>query len=139
MSERITGLELAEVATITTAPVQARVDRNFGLPTGLYVLTVGGYLAFVGVMASAFMTGQLAVPLAIIAFSIVFGFGVTRSWATIGPEHQEKPLSWGQFGNRGIMTQTGHLTAREASVQVLILPVLILAWGVTVAIIAALV
>lgn len=139
MSQRITGLELAEAAIITTAPAQTRVDRNFGLPTGLYAVTVGAYLAFVGVMASAFMTGQLAVPLAIIAFSIIFGFGVTRSWATMKPGHPEKPLSWGQFGNRGIMTLTGHLTAKEASVQVLILPVLILVWGVTVAIIAALV
>lgn len=139
MSQRITGVELAKAATITTAPVQTRVDRNFGLPTGLYALTVGAYLAFVGVMATAFMTGQLLVPLVIIAFSIIFGFGVTRSWATMKPDHPEKPLSWGQFGNRGIMTLTGHLTAAEASVQVLILPVLILVWGVTVAIIAALV
>ena len=139
MSQRITGIELAKAAIITTAPVQTRVDRNFGLPTGLYALTVGAYLAFVGVMASAFLTGQLVVPLAIIAFSIIFGFGVTRSWATMKPDHPEMPLSWGQFGNRGIMTLTGHLTAREASVQVLILPVLILVWGVAVAIIASLV
>ncbi|MND00096.1 hypothetical protein D3C83_185940 [compost metagenome] len=55
------------------------------------------------------------------------------------PENDTSPLSWGQFRNRGIQTLSGHLTASEATVQVLILPVLIFLWGIAAVTIAALV
>lgn len=58
--------------------------------------------------------------------------------ATVLPENRQRALTWGQFRNRGIETATGHLTSRAAAVQVLILPVLIFLWGVSIAVIAAL-
>jgi hypothetical protein len=75
----------------------------------------------------------------ICAIYLVMAFGVPMLWSRINPAHTERALSWGEFSRRGIMTNTGQLTAREASVQVLILPVLILFWGLAVAIIVALV
>ena len=48
-------------------------------------------------------------------------------------------LSWPDFDDRGIMTASGHTSAREAATLVLMLPVLIFSFGVAVAIIAALV
>ena len=137
MSKRISTAELAQVAAVTAAPVQTRVDRNFGLPSGLYAATVGLYLAFIGLMAVLFANPELAIPLVVIAAFIAFGFGVAGVWAKMQPENDTRPLSWGQFSNRGIQTLSGPLTASQASVQVLILPVLILVWGLAIAVIVA--
>lgn len=137
MSQRITSIELAEIATVSAKPVQTRVERNFGLPTGIYAATVGAYLAFLGVMASAFLTGELVLPMVVFVVYIVMAFGVPGFWARMNPDNSSSPLSWGQFRNRGIMIESGRLSAFEASVQVLMLPALILVWGVAVAIIAA--
>lgn len=138
MSQRIAGAELVHAATVSTAPVQTKVDRNFGLPTGLYVGTVGSYFAFLAVMGALFMTGELVIPMAIFVVYIVMAFGLGGVWATMKPENPTSPMTWGQFSNRGIMTESGPLTASEATVQVLILPVLILAWGAAIAVIVAL-
>lgn len=137
MSKHISTAELVQVAVVTDSPVQTKVERNFGLPTGLYVGTVGAYLAFLGVMSTLFLTGELAIPMVIFAFYIVMVFGLPGVWQKMKPNNDTSPLSWGQFRNRGIVTETGPLTAREASVQVLILPVLILVWGLAIAVIVA--
>ena len=138
MSQRLT-VDLEQLATITTAPPRTVVDRNFGLPTGLYVATVGAYFAFLAVMAGAFMNATLAIPMAIFAVYIGMAFGVPTVWTRMKPDHRGAALTWGQFRNRGIVCDTGAMSAGEASVQVLMLPVLILFFGVCVAVIAALV
>jgi hypothetical protein len=137
MSERLTTTELARVATVTERPVLTKVDRNFGLPTGLYVATVGAYLGFLAVMSAAFINPELAIPMVVFAVFIIAAFGVAGYWAKMQPENDTRPLSWGQFSRRGIETATGRLSAREATMQVLILPVLILVWGMIIAVIAA--
>ncbi len=137
MSKTFTGTELARFANVSASPVQTNVDRNFGLPTGLYVATVGAYFAFLGVMSAAFMTGDLAIPMAICVIYLVMAFGVPALWTRMKRDSAVAPLSWDQFAHRGIVTHTGPLTASQATVQVLMLPVLILLWGVAVAVIAA--
>lgn len=137
MAERISQQDLARIATVTDAPARTKVDRNFGLPTGLYIATVAAYLAFMGVMSALFLNPQLLIPLAVMAGFIVFSFGVAGKWSTMQPANDTSPLSWGQFSNRGIQTLSGPLTAGEATVQVLILPVLILVWGCAIAVIVA--
>lgn len=139
MSKHLASAELQQIATATAAPVRTRTDRSFGLPSGLYFATVGPYLVFIGIMALAFHNPELTIPLVVIAGSIIFGFGVNRAWAKMKPENDSAPLSWGQFSGRGIQTLSGHLTASEASIQVLILPVLIVCWGLAIAVIAAVV
>ena len=138
MAERISQDDLARIATITDAPVLTKADRTFGLPTGLYAVTVGSYLAFLGLMASLLANPGLVIPLAICALSVIAGFAVPTQWSRMKPDNDSRPLTFGQFQHRGIDTLTGHLTAGEASVQVLILPVLILAWGIACAVIIAL-
>jgi hypothetical protein len=146
MSEFLAREALAKTANVVPAPrphesgtgVRSEVDRSFELPTGLYVATVALYLGFVGVMTVSFMNPGLAVPMAIIGFFVLAGFAVPMMWARMRPAKAKGALSFGAFKNRGIMTATGPLSAGSAAVQVLILPVLILAWGVAVAIIAAL-
>lgn len=53
-------------------------------------------------------------------------------------ESRTKALSLFDFGERGIATATGRATAREATILVLLLPFLILCFGIAVAMIAAL-
>jgi hypothetical protein len=137
MSQHIASAELAQVATVTDQPVLTRVDRTFGLPTGLYQATVGLYLAFIGLMAVLFANPELGIPLVIFAGFIAFGFGLAGFWTMMKPDSDSAPLSWGQFAHRGIQTFSGPLTAFEASAQVLLLPVLILFWGVCIAVIMA--
>lgn len=138
MSERIATQQLNQVATVTSAPVQTRVDRNFGLPTGLYVATVGLYLFFLATLTTVFGNAELIIPMTVMMGFVVIAFGLAGKWAAMKPANDSRPLSWGQFSNRGIQTLTGPLTAGEASVQVLLLPVLIVFWGLSVAVIAAL-
>lgn len=139
MSQRISGTDLAEVAAVTDQPAKTRVDRNFGLPTGLYAITVGLYVSFLGLMAMLFLNPELLIPMVLFVGFVLFAFGLAGYWAGMNPDNDTKPLSWGQFVSRGIQTLSGPLTAGEASAQVLILPGLIVAWGLAIVVIAAIV
>lgn len=150
MSERIETQELARKADIVASPnAQPRaeaeaelrrpteVDRSFELPTALYGVSVALYLAFLGVMFAGLANPGLIIPMAIFVIFIVGGFGVPALWTQIAPEHGSKPMTMSTFARDGIMTNTGRLGAKEAAVQMLILPVLIVVWGLAVVTIAA--
>ncbi len=49
-------------------------------------------------------------------------------------QDRSKALSWDEFSDRGIMTATGHSTARDAAILVLLLPSLIFCFGLAVAV-----
>ena len=117
---------------------QVEADRNFGLPTTFYGATVGCYLGFLVIVGSAFANPALAIPMAIFVLFIVAGFGIPAVWTRLAGNTSE-PQTLGEFEARGIMTETGRLAARDATIQVLILPVLLVVWGLAVAVIAALV
>jgi hypothetical protein len=123
-----------------TAPVrhQVEADRNFGLPTALYGATVAGYLGFLLVVGSACANPVLAIPMAIFVVFIIAGFGIPAIWTRLAGNASE-PQTLGEFEARGIQTATGRLAAKDATIQVLILPVLLVVWGLTLAVIAALV
>ncbi|HET9628552.1 MAG TPA: hypothetical protein VFP14_03615 [Novosphingobium sp.] len=139
MSQHVSHADLRAVASISTAPAQHKVDRTFELPAGLYGITVACYLGFVGLMSLLFMNGELVLPMVVIVFSVIAGFGLCRQWAAMKPGNDAQALTSGQFANRGIQTLSGRLTATEASAQVLILPVLLMCWGVAIAVIYAVV
>jgi hypothetical protein len=122
------------------APIRHQVesDRNFGLPKALYGATVAGYLGFLLVVGSAFANPQLAIPMAIFVVFIIAGFGVPAVWTRLAG-NTSAPQTMGEFGLKGIMTNTGRLAARDATIQVLILPALLVVWGLAVAVIAAVV
>lgn len=120
------------------AHARAEIDRSFELPAGLYGATAGLYLGFIGVMAATFGSTGLAIPLVICALCIVAGFGVPTMWARMNPANGQRALTFGTLKSRGIITATGRLGAGAATAQVLVLPVLIFAWGVAIAIIAKL-
>jgi hypothetical protein len=127
-------------ARIVEAPVrhQVEADRSFGLPTALYAAMVGCYLGFLAILALVFGNAALAIPLIIFVVAIVAGFGVPAIWTRL-KGNVSSPLTMGEFDAKGIMTLTGRLSARDAMVQMLTLPALVLAWGVVMVVIAALV
>ena len=129
-------VELPTEATVVRHQVET--DRNFGLPTALYGATVGCYLGFLLIVGSAFANPVLAIPMAIFVLFIVAAFGVPAVWTRLAGNASE-PQTLGEFEARGIMTETGRLAPRDATIQVLILPVLLVVWGLAVAVIAAIV
>lgn len=119
---------------------QVEADRNFGLPTALYGVTVACYLGFLLIVGSAFANPVLAIPMAIIVLLIAAFFGVPVIWTRLaGAGNPSEPATLGEFETRGIMTNTGGLAPKDATIQVLILPVLLVVWGLAVAVIAAVV
>jgi hypothetical protein len=139
MTTHLSTPAITAIADLREAPPQTMVDRSFGLPTLLYGLTVGSYFAFLAIMAIGLATRELIIPIGICVVYITMAFGVPSLWARMKPDHRSRPQSMGQFSLYGIETYTGRVTARDAMIQVLILPVIILFWGVAVVIIAALV
>ena len=144
MAERISRLEVAEKATIlpeivVAARIPTTVDRTFELPTALYGWTAALYLAFMGVMTLGFGNPGLILPVAVIVLLIAAFFGVPAIWTRMAPASRGAPMSWSRFQAHGVRTLYGHSKAGDATVQVLILPVLIFAWGIAVVTIAALV
>ena len=125
--------------TFPQAAAPHQVDRTFELPRGLYIVTVGCYLMFLATTALAFSTPELIMPMVIFTFFIVAGFGLPTIWTKLAPGSVGKAKSWAKFQREGITSLTGHNTAGEATVQVLILPVLIVVWGLAVVTIAAIV
>jgi len=140
MSRKLNRTQIAEIARfVEPVTVPQHPARTFELPPRLYALTVGAYMAFLGVMAAGFGTGELWIPLAICAIILAMGFGTPAVWTKLAPETTESALHWSEFRRKGIVTATGQTSALDATVQVMILPTLILLWGVAVLIIAALV
>ena len=142
MAERISRQAVAEKAIVhaETALLPAHVvDRTFELPTGLYIATAALFLGFMAVTAIGFSDPELILPIAVIVLTIVAGFAIPGMWVKLAPESGRKALTWSRFLAEGIATEHGRVSARDATVQVLILPVLIFLWGVATVTIAALV
>jgi hypothetical protein len=138
MSIHYSPESFAKIATRHDAQVQrANTDRGFELPKALYVVTIGSYLAFLAVMMATFRDAQIGLVMAICVIYIVMAFGVPALWNQVGPPHPTNRLSWSTFSKNGIQTYTGKIGAGDATLQVLILPVLILIWGVGIALIVA--
>jgi hypothetical protein len=119
------------------APRRGEYGRTFDLHPALFALTSGAYMAYIGIMAAAFADAEMVLPVAIFAIFIVAGFGTPALWARIAAPAPGKPPVWGAFMREGFECLTGHVSAKGALVQVLIMPALLLFWGVSVAIIVA--
>lgn len=138
MSIHYTAETFAEaLVTKKATPFEVKVERSFDLPPVLHAATAGLYIAFLGVMALAFQDRGLIIPMVIFVGYIVMAFGVPALWVKMKPGHAGKALGWGEFVQFGIDTYTGKMSAKDATGQVLILPALVLSWGVAIAVIAA--
>ncbi|WP_324828013.1 hypothetical protein [Qipengyuania zhejiangensis] len=132
MSKNLPRHLVAEQAIVhDRAKPHTVVDRSFELPQSLYVLTVGCYLGFLVVMATGLSTPGLILPMVLFAFVIVAGFALPTIWTRLAPEGgQIAPKTWSALVRNGISTHTGRVQAKDAAVQVLILPVLVFVWGI---------
>ena len=142
MAERITRLAIADKAIVhTDLPVRQpiTVDRSFELPTGIYIAMGALFFGFVAVMATGFAAPGMIVPTAIIVVFIAMFFAVPAAMMRTRPETRQKAMTWQRFKREGIATHFGPATAPDATIQVLILPALLFAWGVATVTIAALV
>lgn len=119
-------------------PVDVLAGRvpTFDLPPILYGLTIGAYLAYLGVMSLAFMEPQLVLPMVICVVIVVAAFLTPGLWARVEAPGQARQ-SWNDFAHRGFQCQTGRISGGSAALQVLILPGLVLLWGIAIAVIAA--
>ena len=77
-----------------------------------------------------------------VAYGVIFAFiaaffAVPALLPAMGARQSSHPsMSWFEFRDRGITTATGHSTAREATILVLLLPFLILCFAIAVVIIS---
>ena len=140
MTERLDRVELALRGELVVPPLpRSCEDRNFGLPTGLYLAMACLFFAFIAVMTIGFAAPAMAVPAGVFVAFLAAFFTVPALWVGMKPDNGSKPLDWTRFRHRGIDTLTGHAKPGEAMVQMLILPVLILFWGIAVVVLTALI
>jgi hypothetical protein len=123
-----------EDARILAEPPAA--GRVFDLHPALHAAVFGGFAAYLGIMWAAFGTAQLILPFAIF-FVFLAGAWITPAmWARVAGTPGRK-TSWSEFLRDGFECGTGHVTAGAAMGQVLIMPAMLLLWGLAVAVIKA--
>ena len=139
MVAHINQLQLLAADEIVAPPSpRACEDRNFELPPALLLAVFGLFMAFLGVMSIGFMEPSLVLPMVVnVIFVAAFAF-VPAKWATMKPAKTDRAKSWAEFREHGIQTATGHASAGEAAVLVLVLPFLIFCWAIAAVSIAAL-
>jgi len=141
MSGRLKQEQLLARDEIVAAPAErACKDQSFELPAGIYLAMASMFAGFVAVLSLAFRGGHMAVVYGVIFAFIGAFFAVPALFPAMARDKTSmKALSWFEFGDRGVATATGHASAREATVLVLLLPFLIMCFGIAVAAIALLV
>ena len=133
-------MSIAEALSVKAdeqANIRQDVDRTFEMPSVLYGATVALYLGFIAMLGIGLSSPELAIPMAIFAIFIVGLFAAPAAWLRLGHKPQARAKSFGELMRGGIDTHTGRLKGRDAVVQMMILPVLIVAGGSTVLLIAA--
>lgn len=96
------------------------------------------FAGFTAVLSLAFRGGHMALVYGVIFAFIGAFFAIPAIFTSVAPS-KKKALSWPTFQIRGIHTATGRSPALEATILVLLLPFLILCFGVAIAIIAAMI
>ena len=126
-------------ADVRQSNMRQDVDRTFEMPSALYGATVGLYLGFIAILGIGLSTPELALPMAIFAIFIVGLFGAPALWLGLGRKPEARAKTLGELMRHGIATHTGLLKGKDAAIQMMILPVLIVVWAFTVLLIAGIV
>ncbi|WP_260482960.1 hypothetical protein [Sphingomicrobium flavum] len=140
MSRYIEAHELELRDEVALAPnIRQDVDRTFGLPVFLHSAYFGLFLAYLAIMGLGFQSPDMILPMAIFVIFTMGFYVVPLTWAVMNPAKQASAMPMAELLGRGIETLTGRTKGGDAVAQVLILPILILGWGIAVVSIAALV
>jgi hypothetical protein len=137
VSRKIDRTALNEAAIVRADPPRTGIDRTMGLPTRLYVATAACYFGFLLVLSLALMEPRLAIPMAICVLFVAMFAGVVAKWVRMDPPNSASALSWAAFQRKGMFINTGHIAARDAIAQVMTVPLMILLWGVFIALLVA--
>ena len=116
---------------------QVMPDRHFDLPPVIHGALFTIIMAYLGIMAMATGEREMIIPFAIFAVFVIMFFAVPACWSLMQPAAETKQPRWSHFMRDGVEVETGHLSARDALIQIFTLPLIILGWGVSVAIIVA--
>lgn len=111
-------------------------ERVFDLHPALHAAVFGGFFVYLGIMWAAFATDQLVIPFAIFATFLAAAWIVPAMWARIAATPGRK-TSFSDFLRDGFQCETGHVSAGAAMGQVLIMPAMLILWGLAVAVIKA--
>jgi hypothetical protein len=140
MSGRKTREKLLLSGEIVAAPVKrACEDQTFELPVAIYVTMAAMFVGFILVLSSVLRGGHMGIAYGVIFAFIAAFFAVPTLFPRVAPSSSAKALSLFEFGHRGLATATGRASARDATILVLLLPFLILCFGIAIALMAALV
>lgn len=133
----------AAFATASATPVEPPADflpnrsgRAFDLHPALHVALFGAFFVYLGIMWTAFGEAQLAIPFAIFAVFLAGSFVTPALWARVFP-HTGPKADWSCFVRDGFTCETGHLTAGATVAQVMIMPAMLILWGIAIAVIRA--
>lgn len=144
MTRPLSRLELAQTNQLVAAPQlkpnmpQDLQQRNFGLPVAMHTAFFGLFMGFFAVTGIGFASPEMALPMAICIIFTASFYLVPMAWARMKPEtNTTRAQTLGELERHGIMTYTGWCSGRDAAVQTLILPTLVLFWGVALVAIAA--
>lgn len=137
MTSRLTSDVLLAREEVVAAPaMRACDDQTFEIPGGVYAAMALMFAGFVAVLSFAFRD-QMAVSFGIIFAFLAAFFFVPAVFVRAKPQSARRALPWVEFVDRGIDTATGRVSAREATLLVLLLPFLILCFGIAGVIAAA--
>jgi hypothetical protein len=139
MADRQMREQLLARGEVVGGPAErACTDQSFELPSGIYVAMASMFALFIAVLAATFRGGHMAVVASVIFAFIVAFFAIPAIFsATAIGKSETRALRWMEFRQSGIATATGHSSAREATILVLLLPFLILCFAIAIVSIAA--
>lgn len=122
--------EIVAAPVLPASPPLA--DRSFEIPTGLMASVFGLFIAYLVVMSIGFADEGIVIPMAINFIFVTAFFVVPFLWTRMSPESRTPALDYDRFREEGIVTGSGHASAGSATAQLLVVPVLLLLWGVAV-------
>lgn len=142
MSRPIKKADLVSSQQLAPAPSLPNLrqdieSRHFDLPAALHTSYFGLLLAYLAVMFLGFRAPGMIIPIAICVIFTVGFYVVPALWSGMRPQRGSEPANMTTLLGGGIQTHVGWMSGRDAVVQVLTIPVLVLCWGLAVVSIAA--
>ncbi|ODP37049.1 hypothetical protein [Sphingomonas turrisvirgatae] len=116
-----------------------RAEHVFDLHPMLHVGLFAGFFAYLGLMWAAFGEKQLAIPFAIFAIFLAGAYIVPAWWAWVVPDEGGRKPEWAEFMHEGFACETGWQSAQGVMVQVLIMPAVLIGWGLFLLVVSRLV
>lgn len=114
-----------------------RAERVFDLHPAVFAMQLACYAAFLAILGLAFMNRELVVPFGIFVVYVAMYFATPAMWARVKGRAQGRLESWAEFMEGGVQTGSGHLTGGQALAQIMTVPLLLVGFAGSVAVIAA--